>query len=833
MAKATSGLTSILRTLTAACLLCAAACAHQKTARMSDIASPAASPGWVVFKPDVRIPAKDIFRLYPKAFHLADGTDMKVLSSETDELGFQHFRYQQYFKSIKVEGAEFTVHAKDGIALKANGHLATDFAPAATAARLSESDARTIAKELVQSPRYYNEATMAEDLVRPVASVPDYEPVGELVFRRRSDANQSYDLAWTFKLYTADLRSSRQVYVNASSGAILVVLPLFHNCATGSGNTTFRSNQRFNTRNSNGAFSLVDDCNGNFLTARQKNTTNKTLSVLTDADNDWNDSSRSDVTSFWALVVSYDYFRLVHDRMSYDGWNGNMAITNDFEEKNASGGNGLISIGLGTAGDADDYNTTDIVGHEFTHSVTQKSAGLESSPDSESGALSESFSDIFGIATQRWEERLLKLPTPSWTIGAQRGCPICRDLKDPNKTQNPAYYKGSMWNTSDPHINTGVQNRWFYLLTDGATGTNEKGQKFSVQGIGLAKAEKIAYRTLTRYLGKQSTFDDARQGSIEAAVDLFGTSSVEVGETIKAWCAVGLCGYTVPTRADIYDRPGGNLNPSSPNNNDTLQGATRLPTFMVGKSGSAASLKVSGMNIYPFEDVDYYRIPAALFNVPSGLGACSRLVLSINVTANVDAQVFSDDRLVGTFRDIAYTRLPSVNRDNAVIAITPVFPGQLMEYDLTISAQIGFDQQCVPRLDPKTRLELLQDCISCRSYIINAMEELVINPAYLSVGDNPDTKYLLYWNGKGPLTIDVGVEAGNKVKLDLFSPDGKLLATGSNVPSNGSFARQFSVRTGDLPEGFYVATFSEFANDTRLRIALPESVRLKNLQRVQ
>ena len=831
MIKTTSVLSSVPPALFVA-LLCLSSCARREPMQMWDIAAPVSTPGWVVFKPDARIPAAEVFTRYRAAFHLTPDSSMRRLSTEIDELGVQHDRYQQYFRNTKVEGAEFTVHAKDGIALKANGQLATDFAPAQTTARISEQQARAIAKGVAPSPKYYDEATFAQDLLRPLASLPDYQPVGELLFRRRSDANQAYDLAWMFKLYTVDLQSSRQVYVDAATGAVIVAFPLLHNCATGSGNTTFRNNQRFNTRNSNGAFNLVDDCNGTLLTGRHKNP-DKTFSVLSDADNDWNDGSRSDVTSFWALGVAYDYFRLVHNRMSFDGKNGPMVISNDFEEANARGGNGFISIGLAGTGDLDDYNPIDVVGHEFTHSVVEKSAGLENAPDSESGALGESFSDMFGIATRRWEERLLKPASPSWIIGQQRGCPICRDFKDPNTTQNPAYYKGLMWNTSDPHINTGVQNLWFYLLTDGGTGTNEKIEKYSVKGIGLAKSERIIYRSLTRYLTKQSTFADARQASLDSAADLFGAGSPEVGETLKAWCAVGLCGYSVPKGPDRYDRPSGNLNPASPDNNNGLQAATNLPSSLVGKKGSRASLTVSGMNIYPFDDVDYYRIPATLFDVPTGLGACSRLVFSLNVTTNVDAQVFSDGRLVGTFRDVAYARLPSVNPDNAIIAITPVFPGQLLDYNLTVTAQIGFDPHCVPELEPKTKVELIQDCISCQDYIINGMEEIAINPPYLSVEQNPDTKYLLYWNGRGDLTINVGVESGNQLKVELTDYAGKVLTSGTNIPALGRFAPEVRLRAGRVAEGFYLVAFSEFANGTRLKIGLPESVRPKNLRPVR
>jgi Zn-dependent metalloprotease len=40
------------------------------------------------------------------------------------------------------------------------------------------------------------------------------------------------------------------------------------------------------------------------------------------------------------------------------------------------------------------------------------------------------------------------------------------------------------------HTNSGVLNHWFYILTQGKTGTNE-GSSYSVNGIGIDKAAKL------------------------------------------------------------------------------------------------------------------------------------------------------------------------------------------------------------------------------------------------------------------------------------------------------------------------------------------------------
>ena len=52
------------------------------------------------------------------------------------------------------------------------------------------------------------------------------------------------------------------------------------------------------------------------------------------------------------------------------------------------------------------------------------------------------------------------------------------------------------------HGNSGVQNKWFYLLTMGGSGTNGIGNAYSVRGTGIDTASAVAFRNLTVYLGR-------------------------------------------------------------------------------------------------------------------------------------------------------------------------------------------------------------------------------------------------------------------------------------------------------------------------------------------
>ena len=103
------------------------------------------------------------------------------------------------------------------------------------------------------------------------------------------------------------------------------------------------------------------------------------------------------------------------------------------------------------------------------------------------------------------------------------------------------------------HSNSGVQNFWYYLLVDGGTGTNDLGNLYSVNGLGLTDASRIAFRNLTIYLTPSSNYNDARFFAIQSAVDLFGGCTAEVESVTNAWYAVGVGSlYVSTTVSDFY-----------------------------------------------------------------------------------------------------------------------------------------------------------------------------------------------------------------------------------------------------------------------------------------
>ncbi len=794
---------------------------------ITDIAKPVTTPGWITFKPEAKINPKTLFKDYAAIFHLPPGNEMVVQSEQTDELGMTHFRYEQFFKNIEVEHAEFLVRAKEGRAVSANGKLAYDFQPQITAPQLSEEQAWAIVQRRIPGQRYFREDKLVDDLANP--NPASYRPKGKLVFTENSASTGGERvLAWMFKVYVTPFDNSRQIYINAADGSVVKELPLFPACYLGSGPVTFRGTRAINTQKKGDRYYLVDDCDGNLLTAGLLDTANKVVNIFDD-DNNWAGNNPSVVTSYWGLRATYDYFNLIHHRLSYDGKNGNMTIYNDPNMDNgghnARGGGGFIRIGLANPGDNDDYNTLDIVGHEFTHSVVEQTAGLDSDATKESSALTESFCDIFGQLTEQWIEGGTK---KDWVIGDDKGCTspyICRDFQNPKTFKGPDTYKGTNWQAgkADPHNNGCVQNRWFFLLSDGETGTNtELGSSYNVPGIGLTKAGRIVYRSLTRYLNSAAAYADARNASLSAAADLFGDDSREVDAVDKAWCAVGLCSYVIPTQADRFDRPGGNPNPASPNNNNTIAGATPLGTgSRVLGTGSypwstdkLPALHVSNLSIFPANDVDYFKITFPQVNLVGG--RCFSSGISFVFEAKVNARIFVNGAVYRTFANVSYFSIsPGEATEPIVLEVTAPFPGQILSYNLDMAFYLHYKSDCFQPGLPNVWDEI-RSCPMCDLQVLKGFDRVILDPSYRQPNNVEIQDHYFQWKGGSALQIPINVLQGNNLHIELVNEKGERVAEADRDGENDVL-----LNAPTLGAGVYSLRFSGFGNGTEVLVRTP------------
>ena len=181
----------------------------------------------------------------------------------------------------------------------------------------------------------------------------------------------------------------------------------------------------------------------------------------------------------------------------------------------------------------------DVLGHELTHAVTERTAGLVY--EGQSGALNESVSDVFASCLK---QRLLGQDAieGDWLIGAGLFLPgvngrALRDMAHPGtayddpvlgKDPQPGHMDDYVDTTDDHggvHLNSGIPNRAFQLAAVAIGGSAAEG------------AGRIWYAALTGGLPARSDFAGFAAATVAAAGEY-------AGQVEEAWRTVGVTPQT-------------------------------------------------------------------------------------------------------------------------------------------------------------------------------------------------------------------------------------------------------------------------------------------------
>lgn len=483
-------------------------------------------------------------------FKSSPSSNAVLLQSDKDELGFEHHRFQQTINGIPVENSFYIVHVKAGKILSENGRWIKDIpSNVSRIAIIKEAEALKNALNKIKGVVYKWQDEKEESLLKAATgdTSSSFYPKGKLVYYAEEDNPLNLHLAYKFDIYSKEPLTRQLIYVDAQNGAILGSQQLIQTAdKEGSATTVYSGKRSINTTLSNGVYTLQEKSRGNgIVTLNLQKTTNYSAAInFTDADNNWNNINAAKdqyaADAHWGAEKTYDFYLQNFKRNSID--NNGFALKSYVHYSknyfNAFWDGNVMTYGDGSSIDDNKPLTSlDVCGHEITHGLVSFTADLNYSK--EPGALNEGFCDIFGTAIE-WFARPTK---KDWLIG--NDFHTLRSLSNPNQFYQPDTYKGIYWytGTSDNggvHINSGVINFWFYLLTNGGNGRNDKAFQYSVSGIGITKAQSIAYRTLVTYLIPTSVYKDARIYSIKSAEDLYGVGSAEAIQTAKAWDAVGV-----------------------------------------------------------------------------------------------------------------------------------------------------------------------------------------------------------------------------------------------------------------------------------------------------
>ena len=180
-----------------------------------------------------------------------------------------------------------------------------------------------------------------------------------------------------------------------------------------------------------------------------------------------------------------------------------------------------------------------IIGHEFTHAVIEHTADLIYR--GESGALNESIADMMGTTIEH------QTIGGDWVLNEAFEPGGFRNMANPTAKGDPDTYLEAPWrSTSSPadnggvHHNSGIGNKWFYLLIKGGKGTNGLKHPYDVfPTISYNNAVKLVLATLPK-LSPADGYEVFCQQTIATAEQLYGECSPQTEAVKRAWYAVGV-----------------------------------------------------------------------------------------------------------------------------------------------------------------------------------------------------------------------------------------------------------------------------------------------------
>jgi len=492
--------------------------------------------------------------------------DLKMFNRIELNDGFVVEKHQQYYKGIKVEFGMVSFCAKAGKLQMTSMEFYSIPDDFNTVPTLTEEQALSKAMGYIGAKKYAWEGYTGTDSTMQ-------KPKGELVIIKDfNEAGNKMCLAYKFLVQTEDPLSLHNVYIDAGQGTMLLKddIARYEN-AQGSANTVYSGTQKITTDLYNflgeKRYRLQEVRNG--YTIKTLDGADPAVKDISSKDNNqWPDKGRQiDLPALdvhFNTEVTSDYWWNIHHRKSWDGCNSpiisyvhvNIDLYGRSTKENAFWdlSRHTLNFGDGKDGENKPYVPLDICAHEFGHGVLQSMGGLNYW--GESGAINEGLSDIWATCVKNYANKYVLKDINQknvWLFGSEVEKNGIRNIKNPKEKNQPDTYKsGSYWSELSSflgitlcdagcvvHTNSGVLNKWFYLLTEGGSGTNSAGFSYNVEGVTFQTSEKLIYLTEC-LLCSDAQFVDVARISIGVAERCFG-SDPKVKESVEAaWRAVGV-----------------------------------------------------------------------------------------------------------------------------------------------------------------------------------------------------------------------------------------------------------------------------------------------------
>ena len=250
------------------------------------------------------------------------------------------------------------------------------------------------------------------------------------------------------------------------------------------------------------------------------------------------------------VAASLAMYAEVYGRDSYDDAGATVVATVHYEQDydNAFWNGAQLVFGDGDGEIFDRFTKpVDVLGHELTHAVTERTAGLVY--EGQSGALNESLSDVFASCLK---QRLLGQDAieGDWLIGQGLFLPgvqarALRDMAHPGtayddpvlgRDPQPDHMDGYVETTDDDggvHINSGIPNRAFQLAAVAVGGSAAEGAGGIWYAALTGGPSRLAGSHLTTSLPARSDFAGFAAATVAAA-------GVHADAVAEAWATVGV-----------------------------------------------------------------------------------------------------------------------------------------------------------------------------------------------------------------------------------------------------------------------------------------------------
>lgn len=442
--------------------------------------------------------ARSFLSVYGNSFGIQDpSAQLSLMKEIPDENNHSIVRFQQVYQGVPILGGELVVNMDAAKSIKSvNGEIVPVTLENVSAVVDAAAAGQTALAEVAKKYELGEDALKVSD-----AALWIYNPI---VFQPAERGKTS--LVWRITVTPTEIRPIRElVLVDANDGSILLQ---FNQADTG---------KYINTYNLGGGTTYP----GGSL-------------VCTESDPSCSAGDADAQGAHTSAGATYDYYSTYLGRDSIDGYG--MAI-NSYVHYGTGYENAFWDGAEMVYGDG--YSQSpDVVGHEISHGVTEKTDNLFYYR--ESGAINESYSDVHG----EFVEQLIVYPSTHygrWEMG--QGIPggAIRSMADPtlfgdpDKISSANYYQG-LGDNGGVHYNSGVNNKAAYLMTDGGSFNG-----YTVTGIGMAKVAHVYYYAQTHYLTSASNYIDLYYGlmnSCNVQVGSYGITTADCAQVMNAVNAV-------------------------------------------------------------------------------------------------------------------------------------------------------------------------------------------------------------------------------------------------------------------------------------------------------